>query len=95
MTLQAIKYQNGRLEILNQLLLPQKSIYEELRGTEDGWQAIRQMKVGLMTRALCRIGRWKIECTTPSIPCFAANTDQDKYTPPHCFFVLQKHRKCI
>ena len=46
MTIQAIKYQNGHLEILNQLLLPQKSVYEELFSTEDGWQAIRQMKVG-------------------------------------------------
>ena len=50
MTLQAIKYQNGHLEILNQLLLPQKSVYEELFSTEDGWQSIRQMKVGLSHR---------------------------------------------
>lgn len=45
MSLLAIKYQRGHLEILNQLLLPHKSVYEEIKGVEDGWQAIRTMKV--------------------------------------------------
>jgi hypothetical protein len=44
MSLEAIKYSPGHLQILNQLLLPQKSIYERVKNTEDGWQAIRQMK---------------------------------------------------
>lgn len=46
MSLLAIKYQRGHLEILNQLALPHKSVYEEIRGVEDGWQAIKTMKVG-------------------------------------------------
>lgn len=45
MSLLAIKYQRGHLEILNQLALPHKSVYEEIRGVEDGWQAIKTMKV--------------------------------------------------
>jgi methylthioribose-1-phosphate isomerase len=44
MSLEAIKYSRGHLEILNQLLLPHQSIYEQVKNTEDGWQAIRQMK---------------------------------------------------
>lgn len=47
MSLLAIKYKRGHLEILNQLLLPHKSVYEEIRGVEDGWQAIKAMKVSL------------------------------------------------
>ena len=45
MSLLAIKYHRGHLEILNQLLLPHESVYEEISGVEDGWQAIRSMKV--------------------------------------------------
>ena len=45
MSLLAIKYKRGHLEILNQLLLPHESVYEEIKGVEDGWQAIRTMKV--------------------------------------------------
>ncbi|XP_028399758.1 methylthioribose-1-phosphate isomerase-like isoform X2 [Dendronephthya gigantea] len=45
MSLEAIRYKPGHLEILNQLLLPHQTIYETVKNTEDGWQAIRQMKV--------------------------------------------------
>ena len=45
MSLLAIKYERGQLEILNQLLLPHESIYEEIQSVEDGWGAIRSMKV--------------------------------------------------
>ena len=48
MSLEAIKYRPGHLEILNQLLLPQQTIYEVVKNTEDGWQAIRQMKVRIL-----------------------------------------------
>ncbi|CAB3388723.1 Hypothetical predicted protein [Cloeon dipterum] len=44
-TLQSIKYENGKLEILNQLLLPSKSEYVAITGVEEGWQAIHSMKV--------------------------------------------------
>lgn len=45
MTLQSIKYTEGKLEILDQLLLPGESIYIEVKGVEDGWKAINKMQV--------------------------------------------------
>ena len=45
MPLEAIKYDGKRLEILDQLLLPSKSVYEEVRTVQDAWEAIRSMKV--------------------------------------------------
>ena len=45
MTLEAIRYSDGRLEILNQLLLPSRTEYERVRSVEDAWTAIREMKV--------------------------------------------------
>lgn len=46
MTLKAIKWENGRLEILDQLLLPaQAKAYIEITGVEDGWNAIYKMQV--------------------------------------------------
>ena len=45
MTLEAIKYDGGRLEILDQLLLPDKSLYERITSVEKAWEAIRTMKV--------------------------------------------------
>lgn len=54
MSLLAIKYERGHLEILNQLVLPHKSVYEEIRGVEDGWQAIRTMKVSEVYSLLSR-----------------------------------------
>ncbi|XP_031571295.1 methylthioribose-1-phosphate isomerase-like [Actinia tenebrosa] len=45
MSLQAIKYSRGSLEVLNQLLLPNELKYDEICKVEDGWSAIRSMKV--------------------------------------------------
>ena len=45
MVLEAIKYDKGELKILNQLLLPHESKYEDIRSVEDGWKAIKDMKV--------------------------------------------------
>lgn len=45
MTLQAIKYENGKLSILDQLLLPNESIYLDVKNTEDGWSVINKMQV--------------------------------------------------
>ncbi|KAJ3034768.1 S-methyl-5-thioribose-1-phosphate isomerase [Rhizophlyctis rosea] len=44
-TLEAIRYNRGSLEILNQLLLPWESIYEAVSGVEDGHKVIKTMKV--------------------------------------------------
>ncbi|KAJ5818282.1 hypothetical protein N7474_003873 [Penicillium riverlandense] len=43
--LQAIKYSEGRLEILDQLQLPFVEKYFPVRTAEDGWHAIKKMQV--------------------------------------------------
>ncbi|KAI8773253.1 hypothetical protein BgiMline_014325 [Biomphalaria glabrata] len=45
MTLQAIRYQRGSLEILDQLLLPEISKYISINNTDEGWRAIKSMQV--------------------------------------------------
>ena len=44
-TLEAIKYRNKQLEILDQLLLPESCTYIQICNVEDAWSAIRLMKV--------------------------------------------------
>lgn len=45
MTLEAIRYRAGSLQILNQLLLPHQTVYDELRSVQDAYEAIKSMKV--------------------------------------------------
>ena len=45
MSLQSIKYKDGKLEILDQLLLPAQSKYLIVKGVEDGWKVINKMQV--------------------------------------------------
>lgn len=45
MTLEAIRYHNGTLEILDQILLPGETKYIPILGVEDGWKAINKMQV--------------------------------------------------
>lgn len=45
MSLQSIKYELGKLEILDQLLLPVQSKYLPVKGVEDGWKVINKMQV--------------------------------------------------
>jgi len=45
MTLEAVKYRNGQLHVLDQLLLPHETIYLEIRDTQDGWRVIKNMQV--------------------------------------------------
>lgn len=47
MTLEAIRYRPGSLQILNQLLLPHETVYDEIRSVRDGYEAIKSMKVTL------------------------------------------------
>lgn len=44
MVLEAIRYVPGRLQILNQLKLPHQEEYDEIKGSEDGWYAIKEMR---------------------------------------------------
>lgn len=52
MTLEAIRYRSGSLQILNQLLLPHETVYEEVRSVRDGYEAIKSMKVRRARRNL-------------------------------------------
>ncbi|WAR22929.1 MTuncharacterized [Mya arenaria] len=45
MTLEAIRYRRGHLDILDQLLLPTQSVYISINDTEDAWHAIKKMQV--------------------------------------------------
>lgn len=45
MTLESIRYTDGKLEILDQLLLPGEYTYIDVKGVEDGWQVIHKMQV--------------------------------------------------
>lgn len=45
MTLEAIRYRAGSLQILNQLLLPHQTVYDEIRSVQDAYEAIKSMKV--------------------------------------------------
>ncbi|XP_078091017.1 methylthioribose-1-phosphate isomerase [Mustelus asterias] len=45
MSVEALRYQRGSLSILDQLLLPQRTVYQQLAGVRAAWQAIRDMKV--------------------------------------------------
>lgn len=47
MTLQAIKWNrmDGKLEILDQTLLPGVTHYVQVEGVKDGWEVINKMQV--------------------------------------------------
>jgi len=44
MALEAIRYQTGNLQILNQLKLPHQTEYDEVKDSKDGWHAIKDMR---------------------------------------------------
>jgi methylthioribose-1-phosphate isomerase len=44
MVLEAIRYRDGNLQILNQLKLPHQEEYDEIKNAEDGWRAIKEMR---------------------------------------------------
>lgn len=45
MSLESVKYERGKLEILDQLLLPLQTRYIKVQGVEDGWRVINKMQV--------------------------------------------------
>ncbi|KAK1365162.1 Methylthioribose-1-phosphate isomerase [Heracleum sosnowskyi] len=44
-SLQSIRYKRGSLELLDQRRLPLETVYLDIHGTTDGWEAIRDMVV--------------------------------------------------
>ena len=45
MILQAIRYERGKLEILDQLRLPHDEVYITIKSPQYGWDAIKTMQV--------------------------------------------------
>lgn len=45
MVLQAIRYNRGKLEILDQLRLPHEEIFNDIQTVQDAWDAIHSMQV--------------------------------------------------
>ena len=45
MVLQAIRYERGKLEILDQLRLPHELVYVKIKDPQDAWHAIKTMQV--------------------------------------------------
>lgn len=50
MSLESIRYSDGKLEILDQLLLPTETEYIHIKNVEEGWDAIRLMKVNRLAK---------------------------------------------
>ena len=48
MTLEAIRYRDGTLQVLDQLLLPFKTEYIDIKDTNDGWKVIKEMQVHVL-----------------------------------------------
>lgn len=44
MSLEAIKYKRGQLDILDQLQLPHTEVYDEVKSAQDAWHAIKEMR---------------------------------------------------
>lgn len=67
MTLEAIRYSRGSLQILDQLLLPQQSRYEAVGSVRQAWEAIRAMKVA--SRGGAQVGVGVVPLTAvPDVP---------------------------
>eukprot|EP01100_Stratorugosa_tubuloviscum_P001308 TRINITY_DN128_c1_g4_i1.p1 TRINITY_DN128_c1_g4~~TRINITY_DN128_c1_g4_i1.p1 ORF type:complete len:364 (-),score=220.87 TRINITY_DN128_c1_g4_i1:32-1123(-) len=43
--LESIRYSRGKMQLLDQTLLPTQFIYDDIKTSEDGWLAINKMKV--------------------------------------------------
>ena len=57
MTLEAIRYKDGKLEILDQLLLPHETKFIPVKNTQDGWTVIKTMQVKKKMPPKINIGR--------------------------------------
>lgn len=49
--LQAIKYDRGKLEVLDQLKLPHEFVYDNVSTCEEGFDCIKSMRVRGMLRS--------------------------------------------
>ena len=77
-TLEAIRYKNGRLELLDQLLLPFETKYIDIETVQDGWRAINTMQVrGAPAIAIAGVLSVAVELHKRS---FASVEDIQKFT---------------
>ncbi len=84
MVLQAIRYQRGKLEILDQLKLPHQEIYLEITSPEDAWNAIKLMQVrgapAIAIVAILSLAVWGanyISTSPSSSPCDEVDTVEE------------------
>lgn len=80
MSLQSIKYKDGNLEILDQLLLPVQSKYLSVKGVEDGWKVINKMQVINVS--------FQLNYITLSSPFLSSSV----YMYSHPFVIIYRHR---
>lgn len=93
MTLEAIKYHpdQARLEILNQLLLPHQTVYEQITCVEDAWHAIKSMKVR-GAPAIAIVGTLSVAQQLRKMGGEFSNSTQIKETVSRSFDYLQSAR---
>ncbi|CAB1344338.1 unnamed protein product [Coregonus sp. 'balchen'] len=68
MTLEAIRYRAGSLQILNQLLLPHETVFDEVRTVQDGYEAIKSMKARNITLSVFYPSRFLSTLTPCHLP---------------------------
>lgn len=83
MVLQAIRYSpsEGRLSILNQLLLPHATVYDEIKSVEEAWHAIKEMRVR-GAPAIAIVAALSVAVELHSMLHSSTGSGQDKRTLP-------------
>lgn len=71
--LEAIQYDGRALRILNQLKLPHVVEYDDIGSLDDGWRAIREMRVGPPLAHMCMHGKL-LPSAAALIPLMVDNT---------------------
>jgi len=74
MVLEAIRYQPGRLDILDQLQLPHTTHYDAITSASDAWQAIKSMRTrGAPAIAIVAALSLAVELSNSSTPSVATD----------------------
>lgn len=84
MALQAIKYQRGKLQILDQLKLPYQEIFIDITSSHDAWNAIKKMQVrgapAIAIVAALSLAVWLVSYLREIDEADEANEDQQNQT---------------
>jgi methylthioribose-1-phosphate isomerase len=86
--LDAIKYDHEKktLSILNQLLLPHETVFEEILSTKDAWDAIKSMKVR-GAPAIAIVGLLSLAVELKSVESFTDKESLFKFIEQKCDFL--------